>query len=740
MDVHDRDYFGTLLRHHRLAIGLTQEELAERTRLSARGISDLERGVTTHPRKDTLHLLIDALQLTAEERETLTSAARAARVAPALQVTSGSASGDDGNGDVVVTDRDLARSSQQRRAPRLPVISRQRASHRVVAIAASILILAVTATGGMIGHRLAHTSSDRSILPISGGTFHPWGLAQPSHTSSVVHLSNALRATVDRHGNIYVTEGSGLFYGDVPTNHVDIVKLSPSGKILARWGRFGSHRGELNQPAGVVVDPHGNLYVADRGNDRIQEFSPSGKVLAVWGSFGTAPGQFDLPTGITLDSHGNTYVTDYSNNRVQKLSPSGKVLAVWGRACEARPGQFCNPTDVAVGPSDRVYVADTGNYRIQTLTSSGQSLNSWSPPSNLGNGPFALAVNARGDIYLVNHDDSQISKYSASGVSLGTWHVGSSTASYGLHGLAIDPTGHLIAVAQDRLYRSSPDGRSTKPLTIATPLTPARFDHPSVLAVDRQGTVYVVTGSSENRLQKLSASGRPVREWGGRTFRLSGLYDLTGMVADARNNVYVSDVLSSHILKVSPSGKLLARWGREGQRPGQFETPYGLTTDHHRNIYVADAGNNRIQKLSPAGIPVGQWGQLGTEQGQFNAPRAVAVDAQGTMYVADTGNHRIQKLSPSGKSLAVWGPTLSDGSHLRDVTSVSVDPRGNVYAVDAPGDRVIELSPTGTVVARWGTKGVRPGQFRGPESVVVDRNNNVYVADTENNRIEKLSH
>lgn len=48
MDVHGNDDFATLLRRHRLAVGLTQEELAEQAHFSARGISDLERGVTTH--------------------------------------------------------------------------------------------------------------------------------------------------------------------------------------------------------------------------------------------------------------------------------------------------------------------------------------------------------------------------------------------------------------------------------------------------------------------------------------------------------------------------------------------------------------------------------------------------------------------------------------------------------------------------------------------------------------------
>ncbi len=68
--------FGELLRRHRLAAGLTQEELAERAGLSAHGISDLERGVRSAPRKDTLALLLDALRPSPEERAALLAAAR----------------------------------------------------------------------------------------------------------------------------------------------------------------------------------------------------------------------------------------------------------------------------------------------------------------------------------------------------------------------------------------------------------------------------------------------------------------------------------------------------------------------------------------------------------------------------------------------------------------------------------------------------------------------------------------
>src|SRR5215211_9417653 len=67
--------FGELLHRYRVASRLTQEALAERTGLSARGISDLERGVRAGPRRDTLRVLVEALRLGPRERAALVAAA-----------------------------------------------------------------------------------------------------------------------------------------------------------------------------------------------------------------------------------------------------------------------------------------------------------------------------------------------------------------------------------------------------------------------------------------------------------------------------------------------------------------------------------------------------------------------------------------------------------------------------------------------------------------------------------------
>jgi transcriptional regulator with XRE-family HTH domain len=68
--------FGILLRQCRIKAGLTQKELAERARVSARVVSDLERGVTQTPRQYTVRQLADALELIEEERNRFTEPAQ----------------------------------------------------------------------------------------------------------------------------------------------------------------------------------------------------------------------------------------------------------------------------------------------------------------------------------------------------------------------------------------------------------------------------------------------------------------------------------------------------------------------------------------------------------------------------------------------------------------------------------------------------------------------------------------
>ena len=74
--------FAVMLKQLRAAHGMTQEELAQRSGASVRSISDLERGISRFPHKDTVQLLTDALQLSPDEAAELLALARASKVLP----------------------------------------------------------------------------------------------------------------------------------------------------------------------------------------------------------------------------------------------------------------------------------------------------------------------------------------------------------------------------------------------------------------------------------------------------------------------------------------------------------------------------------------------------------------------------------------------------------------------------------------------------------------------------------
>src|SRR5438046_10506079 len=82
MDTVEETSFGTLLKRYRLAAGLSQRALAGRAQLSARGLSDLERGVRRAPREDTVQQLTEALELEPEEHAAFAAAARRQRRTP----------------------------------------------------------------------------------------------------------------------------------------------------------------------------------------------------------------------------------------------------------------------------------------------------------------------------------------------------------------------------------------------------------------------------------------------------------------------------------------------------------------------------------------------------------------------------------------------------------------------------------------------------------------------------------
>jgi DNA-binding beta-propeller fold protein YncE len=180
----------------------------------------------------------------------------------------------------------------------------------------------------------------------------PWGIA------------------VDRvRGYIYVVDSANF----------RVQKFDLSGEFIMQWGGFGSGDGQFYFARGVAVDQNdGFVYVVDMGNHRIQKFDTSTNVLpqliTKWGG-GLGPGHASNPQaqeagylrspwGIAVDGHGDVYVTDTGNQRVQKFDRDGNFITQWGGFGNG-DGQFNFPYGIAVDAKGSVFVVDSGNTRVE---------------------------------------------------------------------------------------------------------------------------------------------------------------------------------------------------------------------------------------------------------------------------------------------------------------------------------------------------------------------------------------
>lgn len=141
-----------------------------------------------------------------------------------------------------------------------------------------------------------------------------------------------------------VGDGSGSLYVADEGSYT-LRKITAQGvSTLAGSGKRGFKDGpaaeaQFSSPRDLVRDPQGNLYIVDGGNHRIRKLSPDGMVSTVAGSgkneFKDGPAAsagFYNPTGLDRDSQGNLYVADQTNNVIRKITPDGMVSTFAGAA------------------------------------------------------------------------------------------------------------------------------------------------------------------------------------------------------------------------------------------------------------------------------------------------------------------------------------------------------------------------------------------------------------------------
>ena len=145
-----------------------------------------------------------------------------------------------------------------------------------------------------------------------------------------------------------------------------VLKFSPQGKLLmtiGTGGEAGDPPAKLTEPNDVLVAPDGSIFIAEahqaqfldqnppNGIGRITKWSPDGKFIKSFGSYGYGQSQFRGPHSLAMDSRGRLFVADRGNRRIQIFDQDGKYLDTWY--------QFSRISGLYIDRNDTLYAIDS---------------------------------------------------------------------------------------------------------------------------------------------------------------------------------------------------------------------------------------------------------------------------------------------------------------------------------------------------------------------------------------------
>uniref|UniRef100_Q02BN7 NHL repeat containing protein n=1 Tax=Solibacter usitatus (strain Ellin6076) TaxID=234267 RepID=Q02BN7_SOLUE len=281
-------------------------------------------------------------------------------------------------------------------------------------------------------------SANHRIRMISGSTISTVagngtaGFAGDKAAATSANLNTPSGVALDSSGNFYIADSLN-----------SVIRKVTGGTITTVAGDYTQFPGDqgdggqanvavLNNPTSVMVDPAGNYYIADSGNNRIRKVDTTGTINAYLGTLATG-GRLRNPYALAL--FGNVlYIADTSNNRIAKYAPytannvaadltnfAGNLTAGFaGDGNTATLSQLNKPVGIAVDSAGNVYIADSNNGRIRKVGTdgiittiagkggSGYSGDGGPATSAVLSFPRGIAVAANGTVYIADTNNHVI--------------------------------------------------------------------------------------------------------------------------------------------------------------------------------------------------------------------------------------------------------------------------------------------------------------------------------------------
>lgn len=575
--------------------------------------------------------------------------------------------------------------------------------------------------------------------------------------ATMAEISYPNGMVVDSAGNLILADGGNARIRKIDTTGT-ITTIAGTG-VFGDTGDGGpAISAEIGQAFGMALDKAGNLYFADVGNCVVRKIDTAGIITTVAGDFTAGCGyngdilpatsaQLNLPRGVVLDPNGNIYIADTMNHRVRVVNTAGIISTFAGDGIQGFTGdggpatmaEIGNPRGLAYRQGT-IYILPAGSSRIRTVVISTNIINTYlgsifgydgdNNPllSTQLSGGTAEVFNKSGSLVFTDSFNARARMVAGSVVqTLAGGFVGDGKAATGAtlvqpEQVSFDSSGnsYIADAGGNRIRKVTTTGVIS---TVAGngisgytgdggAAISAKLYYPGGVAIDSAGNLYIADAFN-NVVRKVDTTGTI------NTFSTNANFSgLWNMATDTAGNVYVADTGTCVIWKINSSGVATAVAGTifvcgfagDGglATSAQLNTPYGIAVDKAGNLYIGDSSNNRIRKVNKAGTITtitgdGNCGFTGdggvATSAEVCFPEGVGVDTRGNVYLADNGNGRVRKISAGiintigGTGLFGYNgdklPALS--TNLDDVVGVGIR-KGNVpYLVDDQQTRVRKI-------------------------------------------------
>jgi RHS repeat-associated protein len=414
-------------------------------------------------------------------------------------------------------------------------------------------------------NRIREVNASTAKIATTAGTGGMLGTVGDGGPATTAALSNPAGIATDAKGNVYIADTNNQRVQEIAaTSHTQFGIAMTAGDVYTIAGSPVGVTGDtgdggpatsalLDSPIAVAVDAAGDVYVADYGNNRIQEVAAAsgtqrgiamtaGDMYTVAGSAtgnsgfsgdgGVATSALlSFPWGLAVDGGGDIYIADENNNRVEEVA--GATGSQWG--------QSMTSGDIyTVAGSATSAFGDSGNGGLAT--------------SALLTAPSGVVVDGAGNLYLTDDGNNRIQEVAvATGMQRGQ-----SMTKNDIYTVAGNASGN---------FGDSGNGG---------PATSALLWNPMGIAIDSSGNLYI-TDNNNNRIQEVAfANGT---QWG-TSMTANDVYTITGSASGASGTTGDGGPAKSALL----------------------QSPIGVAADPAGDIFLTDNGNNRIREVTATAV------------------------------------------------------------------------------------------------------------------------------------------